>query len=233
MGNQDPFFKEQADFVGRCGEIPTHVLKLILFWTNFRLTKCCKNSRKIFLTCFTLMLTSYIQGAVMKSRELVSRHELDHRPYSLSPTGPLPPSAVQGFGRAHSTQDLASDCSLRPPIFHDRSQGHQCSVCGMSINSDLKWFLSIFFRGHEVIYLILGGVYSVSSFLYKETLPQCDLTGKAGGASTGSFQCVWELAVRTPSTRLCPHSPQAIKRPPDKWGGAAPTGGTFQANHGG
>lgn len=50
-------------------------------------------------------------------------------------------------------------------------KGTECSLCGMSINSDLKWFLSIFFRGHEVIYLILGGVYSVSSFLYKETLP--------------------------------------------------------------
>lgn len=52
-----------------------------------------------------------------------------------------------------------------------------------------------------------------------------DLIGKAGGASTGSFQCVWELAVLTPSGRTRPHSPQAIKRPPDKWGGAAPTGG--------
>lgn len=76
-----------------------------------------------------------------------------------------------------------------------------------------------------MIYLILGGVYFVSSFLYRD-LACSDLTGKAGGASTSSFQGVWELAVLTPSGHTCSHSPQAIGRPPpDKWGGAAPTVG--------
>lgn len=59
----------------------------------------------------------------------------------------------------------------------------------MSINSELKCFLSISFPGHKVIYLILRGVYFVSSFLYRD-LACSDLSGKAGGASTGSFQCV-------------------------------------------
>lgn len=84
-----------------------------------------------------------------------------------------------------------------------------------------------------MIYLILGGVYFVSSFLYRD-LACSDLTGKAGGASTSSFQGVWELAVLTPSGHTCSHSPQAIRRPPQTSGvGLHPQWESFHSNHGG
>lgn len=98
--------------------------------------------------------------------------ELDRRPYSLVTNCPPTSLCCSGAwqGPQHSgISPLTAPSAL--PSFMTGVKGTECLLCGMSINSDLKWFLSIFFRGHEVIYLILGGVYSVSSFLYKETLP--------------------------------------------------------------